>query len=313
MRTRALDLLSGDVDAFMEREHLSRVAAANNLWTQDNFEDLSLVGIAKEMSDKYGAENLESNDVQESIYQELRARIFQAVMEHEVGHTIGLRHNFAGSYDAMNYHNHFWDHRSEKMAQNWAQFYASDSLTVGDLMALNQPGVDALENKITEYQYSTVMDYGGGFNSDIHGIGKYDEAALLMGYAGKVEVFKDLSVAARGVLLGSGETAFPGSWKRLGLDCLPNFEDRITPGMPAMTEQLHYTSFTNYLWDRGTPASASGVQERVNSGIANFGPANRELHDYDAFDPSCLQRARCAGKKGFAMVTQPPNSIPIVR
>ncbi|MBM66016.1 MAG: hypothetical protein CMH55_07275 [Myxococcales bacterium] len=298
MRARALNLLSGDVDAFLERDHLNRVAAANNLWTQDNFEDLSLIGIAKEMSDKYGAENLESNDVQESIYQELRARIFQAVMEHEVGHTIGLRHNFAGSYDAMNYHNHFWDHRADKMSENWAQFYSSDSLTVGDLMALNQPGAEALENKITEYQYSTVMDYGGGFNSDIHGTGKYDEAALLMGYAGKVEVFKDLSVAARGVLLGSGETAFPGSWKRLGLDCLPNFEDRITPGMPAMTEQLHYTRLPIIFGTGGTPANTAGVRDRVNSGIANFGPANRELHDYDALDPLLLAESQMRREEG---------------
>ena len=104
MRTRALDLLSGDVDAFMEREHLSRVAAANNLWTQDNFEDLSLVGIAKEMSDKYGAEKSESNDVQESI-SELRARIFQAVMEHEVGHTIAYAIT-SPDHMMMNYHNH---------------------------------------------------------------------------------------------------------------------------------------------------------------------------------------------------------------
>ena len=36
-------------------------------------------------------------------------------MEHEVGHTIGLRHNFSGSYDAMNFHDDFW--RAQGRAQ----------------------------------------------------------------------------------------------------------------------------------------------------------------------------------------------------
>ena len=47
--------------------------------------------------------------------------------------------------------------------------------------------------KMSEYQYSTVMDYGRGFNSDIHGLGKYDYAAIKFGYGRLVEVFKDTS------------------------------------------------------------------------------------------------------------------------
>ena len=33
---------------------------------------------------------------------ELRKRIFKSIMLHEVGHNVGLRHNFEASYDALN-------------------------------------------------------------------------------------------------------------------------------------------------------------------------------------------------------------------
>ena len=39
----------------------------------------------------------------------LRYIIYKTVMLHEVGHTLGLRHNFQGTYDALNYHDAFWD------------------------------------------------------------------------------------------------------------------------------------------------------------------------------------------------------------
>ncbi|MBI3178854.1 MAG: zinc-dependent metalloprotease, partial [Deltaproteobacteria bacterium] len=38
----------------------------------------------------------------------LRKAIFKAVMLHEVGHNVGMRHNFAASYDALNYPRYFW-------------------------------------------------------------------------------------------------------------------------------------------------------------------------------------------------------------
>ncbi len=44
-----------------------------------------------------------------------------------------------------------------------------------------------------EYQYSSLMDYGGQIAWDIHGLGKYDRAAILFGYGELVEVYTDTS------------------------------------------------------------------------------------------------------------------------
>jgi hypothetical protein len=38
----------------------------------------------------------------------IRHPLFDAVTAHEVGHTVGLRHNFSGSYDAWNYLPEYW-------------------------------------------------------------------------------------------------------------------------------------------------------------------------------------------------------------
>ncbi len=62
---------------------------------------------------------------------------------------------------------------------------------------LPRPEVTAKEqlNRRTEYQYSTVMDYGQKINSDIHSLGKYDYAAIKFGYGEMVEVFHDTTYA----------------------------------------------------------------------------------------------------------------------
>lgn len=47
------------------------------------------------------------------------------------------------------------------------------------------------ENGRTEYQYSSMMDYGGTVNFDLHGLGKYDKAAIKFGYGELIETYTD--------------------------------------------------------------------------------------------------------------------------
>jgi hypothetical protein len=46
-----------------------------------------------------------------------------------------------------------------------------------------------IENGRQEYQYSSLMDYGGTINFDIHDIGKYDERAIRFGYGELIDVY----------------------------------------------------------------------------------------------------------------------------
>jgi hypothetical protein len=63
---------------------------------------------------------------------------------------------------------------------------------------------EQLSGKMAELQYSSIMDYGSRFNSDLHGLGHYDIAALASGYADLVEVFDDQAMA--GIQEGSRAT-----------------------------------------------------------------------------------------------------------
>lgn len=100
------------------------------------------------------------------------ARVFASTAEHEIGHTLGLRHNFGGSTDALNYHQDYWRLRGN------------------DPQPFEEMTGDQAAGRMREYQYSSIMDYAARFNSDIHGLGYYDRAAIRFGYGQLVEVFE---------------------------------------------------------------------------------------------------------------------------
>jgi hypothetical protein len=162
-------------------------------------------------------------------------RILGGLIEHEVGHTMGLRHNFAASADLFNFKDEYFDVRQPERIYcksnghcdeddgelcQFANCTTSEQCPEGlqcsagvcvdgnnentGLCALNGEPVTKLAprpyqteqerlKKISEYQYSSVMDYGGTFNSNIHGLGKYDYAAIRFAYGKLVDVYTDTS------------------------------------------------------------------------------------------------------------------------
>jgi hypothetical protein len=131
------------------------------------FADDAILGLALE---------LDGNIPQSELFNRLRALIFRGLAGHEVGHTVGLRHNFSSSTDALNFSDEYWRVREMYPAQTWER-----------------------EHKLTEFAYASVMDYGARFNSDVHGLGKYDTAAIRFGYGQLIDLIPD-----------SAESAFTG-------------------------------------------------------------------------------------------------------
>jgi hypothetical protein len=102
----------------------------------------------------------------EQAVQLIRHNIMRGVLAHEVGHTIGLRHNFEGSADPLNYFPDYWE------------------VETGTV-------IDSDNDRKEELAYSSIMDYHQRFNGDFGGIGLYDRAAVKFGYGKLIEVFDE--------------------------------------------------------------------------------------------------------------------------
>ena len=115
-------------------------------------------------------------------------RVFRGVTEHEIGHTIGLRHNFEASFDEEGYHDNYWRLKEDLPEVDMAEFDADgDSALDPDEYKNYLAAREGLKRQrersgIDQYMYSSIMDYGGQFYSDFAGIGKWDTAAIKFGY-----------------------------------------------------------------------------------------------------------------------------------
>ncbi|MEZ4741304.1 MAG: zinc-dependent metalloprotease [Bdellovibrionota bacterium] len=101
----------------------------------------------------------------EEVLAEYESRMVFATLLHEVGHNLGLRHNFKGSFDESNFPDEYW--RGEM----------SDDSNVDEKVSWN--GL---------YNTSSVMDYTDTFDGMYKDVGPYDIAAIKYAYGDKIEV-----------------------------------------------------------------------------------------------------------------------------
>lgn len=217
------------------------------VWMPESLDD-SILGIAR---------TYEGRTDYDVIYQEIRGLIFKAVLEHEVGHTLGLRHNFAGSWDSLNYFDTYWDAKAEGYPSSDDAGQPTikpfgELVTFADLWGIASQTDAQITSRMREVQYSSIMDYSSSFNTDFGGVGRYDEAAILFAYTtgadgnqsdasapgyneqrpGYVEVFRDVPQAA--------------------IDIFSDFPNPLGIGFYQPYELYHYTTLVSALGD--TPA-----------------------------------------------------------
>ena len=225
---RSSILRGGFAQGALERDRIRHeMAAERNMYLPEMADD-ALLGLAREFHNR--------NAPFEEIYESVRTSIYTAVLAHEVGHSLGLMHNFGGSDDVFNYHDEYWHIRDDGFVGPRTEDPMTD---------------EEIEAGLYNYAYSSVMDYAGRYTIDGLGIGKYDRAAILFGYADMVEVYEDSGGVSTGemadwhgqdgsIITGGGRYGlrtfhYTDFWRRMG-DLMFTEENRRLVPLDAFEE-----------------------------------------------------------------------------
>lgn len=129
----------------------------------------------------------------DKVRQSLLNFMFVAVTTHEVGHTFGLMHNFAGSNDEFNFPDAYHLLKAGKKPTSCSLSGAacdpakinSPSLSPDQKAAMAKLGLKV--PGMGFYRSASIMDYAGEMYDDQIGVAKADRAAITFIYGGKVE------------------------------------------------------------------------------------------------------------------------------
>lgn len=264
------------------------------MFGMDEFNAPHLEGLARKYKDKY--KDLSPEERSQKLFFDLRRDIYRAVTEHEVGHTVGLRHNFQGSWDSMNFHPNYWKLRTADGAKTAECTGPRTDPKTDTCMGPRYLDPETSEEmgtgtkvhaSIEEYAYSSIMDYGYDFNTDLMGLGSYDKAAMKFIYGGTVETFKAGSKVGPDL---AGLHAFPGETMPRGHLSEQWWVKRTDAkvGGGAKFQPTHYTTLARKLQEekllfdasRCVPAKdkSSAEQYAAIDGVVCQPPAKDHAH-----------------------------------
>ena len=186
----------------------------------------------------------------------MEQKYLEGVMHHELGHGVGLTHNFGASFDRNQYHDAYFETvlaDDEALAipraadfDEPAQGGNGDGDVTGEELnryfaALRTVRDERSARGLGRFTTSSVMDYHGDLGI-MSGLGRYDVAATLWNYFDQVEVYAgDPRHASTGSLAGilrSDNTAREW-WRsyRGGEGCSVNEDCPFGPDNPQMLNQ----------------------------------------------------------------------------
>lgn len=326
------------------------MASKKGIWLAE-FSDGAYIWLAKDIKGHYQQRLVDHQAAGLSLEQakvaartdawtRVRSGLNRFIAEHEVGHTLGLMHNFVATFDAMNYHDGYWDLRKQSIGV-LASGKRVLPLTPQDLMDAAVPTQTQLEKGMATLQYSSVMDYTARFPNHGHGVGKYDEAAILFGYAGGgepgwVEVFNETrgdGTAWNGV----GDNAYTHSTYKVETTNMAKplvvrgahteiplaHVEHWTPASTFYSDRFHYTTLPFHFADQGLPFEAALDQGIARMENRSFRPWSQMKQVYASIEANLQEYYvnggywsdadwdRASEVISAVAATQPNNKVPV--
>ncbi|MEW5739827.1 MAG: zinc-dependent metalloprotease, partial [Myxococcota bacterium] len=284
----ALDVLLGNDPIEKARENFKKQSRPEIGCFYEAYEDEDYVGVATEklklqqqLEQQYRTQGHPSCDVptactpqeatslaRDEVYNSLRREAYRSVTEHEIGHTLGLMHNFIGSADALNYKDGYWDLRKETVGVVVAgqRVLPVNPQNLLDASKQNQKQIEA---GLYEYTYSSIMDYGARVTAQNKGVGKYDEAAILFSYGGGyepgwVEVFNETrsNYTDPNVVVPVDNSARIFTVRGAHVELPLAHVEHYTPASTFYTDKYHYSTLPLHFADND-----SDLTQMINKGV----------------------------------------------
>ncbi|MBM4395684.1 MAG: hypothetical protein FJ087_08335 [Deltaproteobacteria bacterium] len=201
---------------------------------------LGLAPLADILEAKFGAFNpADPKPVQEERASRMARFVAQrahySVVAHEMGHSVGHRHNFVSSSDAWNYKAQYWQLRTKNAS------------VMAPCTSLSSDGEDCVgpryfdpvtknerDNLIWMFMTSSIMEYPGETTQDFLALGAWDFAATRSFYGDVTAVYRDESWKA-----GTDKA-------NLALAKMDNFGGILGITHRMGQDDVHYTALQRY-------------------------------------------------------------------
>jgi hypothetical protein len=188
--------------AFEQRKEANLAARGACIMEYQATAPLGYVALGELLQQKFGnfnakdAANVQSERA-DKMKDYLRRRVHYAVVAHEMGHSIALRHNFVSSSDAWNFRPQYWLLRTnaKKLSSATAQACNADGSSDGATCVgprwLDPVTTNEHKNLLEMWAHSSTMEYPGEPTQDMLALGAYDFGAARMFYGQVATVYTD--------------------------------------------------------------------------------------------------------------------------